>query len=347
MVNNNNPIILKFVRTWRYISMLVCTCLIAAGCGPDKHSFRMSGSIKGMSGGDLYVYNLDDANGRLDTLHIKDGEFRYAGTVDQPTIYTIVFPNALEQVFVVQGGDELTYKAKANDLKNFEVDGNEDNELLNTFRRETNGVNENKERSIAKDFINMHPETMAAVAVFSRYFVHNDLGSQDCKTLLKTLMKHQPKNTYLMKISGELKKAQAGMVGNEVPELSLETKKGKKVDIRDKSKPWTLLFFWATWHADDYLFLNMARTVTRDNEDKLHCVGVSLDSQIFQWEATSRPDSLIIDHCCDGMAWETEAVQKMGVTTLPVFYLIDSNHKIVATGTTREEMQSEVRKKVK
>ena len=335
------------MRNWRYISILTSVCLTVAGCGPDEHSFRMSGSIKGMSGGDLYVYNLDDETGRLDTIHIKDGEFRYAGNVEQPTIYTIVFPNALEQVFVVQGGDELTYKAKANDLKNYEVDGNEENELLNTFRRESNGANENKEKAMAKDFVNMYPSTMAAVAIFSRYFVNDDLGSDDCKTLLKTLMKHQPKNTYLMKISGELKKHQLCKIGDEVPELSLETKKGKKVDIRDKGKPWTLLFFWASWHPDDYMFLNMVRTIARDNEDKLHCVGVSLDSQIYQWEMPTRPDSLIIDHCCDGMAWETDAAQKMGVTTLPMFYLIDAAHKIVAKGTDREEMQSEVRKKLK
>ena len=335
------------MRNWCYISILVCTCLIATGCGPDSHSFRLNGSIKGMNGGDLYIFNLDDENGRLDTIHIKDGEFRYAGTISQPTIYTIVFPNALEQDVIVQGGDQLTYKAKANDLRNFEVGGNEENDILNTFRRETNGMNKDKERAAAKDFINMHPESLAAVAIFSRYFVNDDLGSQDCNTLLKTLMKSQPKNTYLMKISGEQKKLQTGKTGTEVPQLTLETKKGKKVDVKDKSKPWTLVFVWATWLNNGYEFLNTARTIARENEDKLHCVGISLDSQIFQWENVTKPDSLIIDHCCDGMGWESKPVQKLGVTTLPMFYLIDSKHKIVVSGTTQEEMRDEVRKKVK
>ena len=335
------------MKTLRHIPIWASICLIAIGCGPDSHSFRMNGSINGMSGGGLFVYNLDDDNGRLDTIHIKDGEFRYAGTISQPTIYTIIFPNALEQDFVVLGGDEITYKAKANDLRNFEVGGNEENDILNTFRRETKGMNKDKERATAKDFINMHPQSLAAIALFSRYFVNDNLESHDCKTLLQTLMKKQPKNTYLMKISGELKKVEIGKTGTEVPQLTLETKKGKKVDIKDKSKPWTLIFFWATWHSNGYEFLNAARTIARDNEDKLHCVGISLDNQIYQWEGVIRPDSLIIDHCCDGMAWETKAVQELGVTTLPMFYLIDSNHKIVVSGSDKEEMISEVRKKVK
>lgn len=335
------------MKNWHHIALCTTICLLACACGPDKHNFRMNGSIKGMNGGELYVYNLDDENGHLDTIRIKDGEFRYSSPITQPTIYTIVFPNALEQDFVAQGGDELTYKAKANDLRNFEVGGSEENDILNSFRRETNGANKDKERAAAKDFINMHPATLAAVAIFSRYFVNDDLESPDCQTLLQTLMKQQPKNTYLMKISGELKKMKTGKVGTEVPKLSLETKKGKKVDIKGKGKPWTLLFFWATWHTEDYEFLNMARTIARDNEDKLHCVGVSLDSQIYQWEGTTRADTLIIDHCCDGLAWESTTVRQMGVNTLPMFFLIDANHKIVASGTAKDEMLDVVKKKVK
>lgn len=335
------------MRPLRHISLWATLCLLITGCGPDTNTFRMEGNIKGMNGGNLLIYNLDSDKGKMDTISIKEGDFRYAGNISHPTIYTIVFPNALEQDFVVHGGDELSYKARANDLRNFEVGGNEDNDILNRFRRETQGANKDKERSIAKDYINMHPQSLAAIVLFNRYFVNEDLDNKDCETLLKILMKQQPQNTYLMKLSGEVKKMKRGKTGTEVPKLDLETKKGKKVDIKDKSKPWTLLFFWATWTPRGYETLNMMRNIAKANEDSLHCVGISLDSHIYQWEGPTKADSLIIDHCCDGMAWETPSVQQMGVIDLPTFYLIDSNHKIIYRGSDREEINEEVKKRLK
>ena len=99
----------------KYI-IAAATLVSIYGCGPDGNSFRINGSFKDLKSGELYIYNLSDRQGKVDTVLIKNGEFKYKGNVSETTPYIIVFPNAMEQVIFVNGGEEITYKATANDV---------------------------------------------------------------------------------------------------------------------------------------------------------------------------------------------------------------------------------------
>jgi hypothetical protein len=79
----------------------------------------------------------------------------------------------------------------------------------------------------------------------------------------------------------------------------------------------------------------------------MRVVGISLDTQIYKWEEVVAPDSMIVDHVCDGKGWDSPAVVKFGIRFLPFYVLTDKNGKIIASGKGLDEMDRDVDKFVK
>ena len=109
----------------------MATLTLLASCGLSGSSFRIRGKFRDMQAGELYIYNLSSKNARLDTLTIQEGKFLYRGEADEVTPYMLVFPNGMEQVIFVGPATDVEYEATANDLKNYVVNGSEENQLMN------------------------------------------------------------------------------------------------------------------------------------------------------------------------------------------------------------------------
>ena len=103
----------------------------------------------------------------------------------------LLFPNALEQVIFVSPAKSLQYQAAANDLKNYQVMGSEENELMNQFRQETSRLKDTKIPDIAKQYITDHASSPVALYLFDRYFIQAmEPSTSDLAKMQKLLKKH-------------------------------------------------------------------------------------------------------------------------------------------------------------
>lgn len=303
-----------------------------------------------MKAGNLYIYNKVSGTERFDTITIKNGEFVYGGTVQEPTPYILVFPNGVEQVIFVDGGEELRYEAAANDLRNYVVNGSEINKLMNRFRKETFKLNNEETRKIAGNYIMQNPASPVAVYLFEQYFASEYQHSgKTFSVMLDTLKSCQPQNHYLMKLESDIKYLKRGEKGKQIPELTLENKEKKEIDLYQMRTDWTLLVFWATWMEDCYDFNENIRHEYDSYKDAglLSVISVSLDTEIYKWEDFVKNDTIGIEHCCDGRAWESSVVRQLGIGTLPCYMLVDKKHNIVAKGTTSVQMTDDLKKFIK
>ena len=80
------------------------------------------------------------------------------------------------------------------------------------------------------------------------------------------------------------------------------------------------------------------------NSSRLKVITISLDHQQYSWEDFIRYDSLYATHLYDGLAWESPAVRKLGIQTVPSYILADSNHKIIEHGNSAEDMRKDLEK---
>lgn len=329
--------------------LLTAALIMLAGCGHDKESFALKGSIEGMGDGDIYIYNLSESADRLDTIHVDQGSFAYQASPLDPTVYVLFFANGVEQAFVARGGDQLTYKAQANNLKLFTVTGNEENEQLNQLRQSLNKTSPQEKKKIIGDYIRQHPGAASAVYLFMRHFIQTgDFSDKETRELLSLLDKHHPSNHLLLQANGYIHSAETHQTEATIPDLSIRLKNGKDYPLCHRHSSWLLLTFWTTWVPEGYSFLYTLRELQRQYGDEdIDFVCVSLDNQIFKWEESVKGDSIGILHSCDGLSWESPVVQKTGLGSLPTFLLIDQENKITAQGHDEAQMRQTLSEHVK
>ena len=326
--------------------------LSLAACGPRENAFRIEGKLKGLQGGELYIYNLDQYNARFDTIQLKDGKFTYNSQCDHTSPFVLVYPNGTEHVIFVSPASAIEYEAAASNLSNYSVKGTDENKLLNEFRNGITKENDDKVQDLAREFILSHKESPVAVYLFQRYFLQNEkVQESEIRSILKELRTVQPGNHDLLEAEGNFKTVSQGRVGTKLPAITLNTKQGKKIELNKPQKPFTLVAFWASWMPGQWQFSSSLRGIARKENHfdspargDLQVISVSLDTEIYKWEGFLNEDSALINHVCDGLAIDSPPVSKLGVRKLPAYVLADKNAKIIARGFTVEQMEKDVDK---
>jgi len=336
------------MKSLRILLPLLATFLLQ-GCGPSGNSFTIQGEFTGMKAGELYLFNPTNPEGKVDTLTIADHKFQYSGETTDTLPYVLLFPNAVEHVIFVCPAAAIRYTAAANDLKNYQVSGSEENELMNQFRRETSTLKDNQIPPVAKQYITEHAASPVALYLFDRYFVQAPEASlAEVGDMLRILKKHHPNNHLLFSVEGLLKNADALATGKKVPDVDLvPASKDKRKLWAGQKKDYTLLFFWATWIRNSYDMLWRVRQLQEQNGEKVRFVGISLDNERYRWEDQTKRDSLTIEHSCDGLSWSSPTIQRLGLGTIPCYVITDKSHKVVASGTDVDQMAKDVSKYVK
>ena len=310
---------------------------LLASCGPDGNSFRIRGSFRDMQAGELYIYNLNGDLARLDTINIQEGKFRYRGETDEVTPYILLFPNGVEQVIFAGPGEDLEYEATANDLKNYVVNGSDENLLMTKVSEETYTMTPSLMTNTARTYIKDNPASPVAIYLFNNYFVQNEeVSSAELSELLKVLRSKHPHHHQLLDIESKLKAAATRQVGKTLPDVTLTNKDKKSVKLWQSSKDYTLIAFWSTLMADgtdSFLKIKNSLSDYRDN-GQLRLVAISLDVERYRWEEIIRSDTTAtyILHCCDGLGFESKAIKTLGITTVPYYILTDKNHKVLDCG---------------
>lgn len=336
--------------TSRSLLILLLATLFAS-CGPSGSSFRIKGKFHDMKAGELYIYNLSDDNPRLDTLIVRDGSFSYKGSVSQTTPFILVFPNGAEQVIFAGKGDDLSYEATANDLKNYVVNGSKENKIMNQFRNETYTYNPADVVNAALSCIKQNADSPVALYLFDTYFVNNtDISNKEVLAALNILKEKNPDNAHLADIEGRLSFSSRCANGKKMPDATLTRRNGTTSRLWSRSLDYNIIAFWATWKQNGYDVPWQLRQMNDAHraDGNLRIVTISLDIERNRWEDATRNDSTsTIEHYCDFLAFESPALKKLGISTVPFFVLADKSHNIISTSTTFDQLKTDVEKYVK
>lgn len=333
-----------------HILYIVVTALLMMACGPRGSSFRIRGVFRDMQAGELYIYNLSNDNATVDTVAVQGGKFQYKGQAEDVTPYILVFPNGVEQVIFVGPGEDLEYEATANDLKNYVVNGSDENKLMNQFRQETYPLEQSMVQGVAKKYIKEHAESPVAVYLFDKYLCQdNTTNYKELQELAKAIKKKQPHNATLLALERKMVDSQKLQKGEVLPNVTLVNKDKSSVKLWSESKDYNLIVFWSTWMPNGYDVLWRMRRNSRDYKEdgRLRTVGISLDIERYRWEDAIRQDSVDIEHYCDGLSFESEVIKKFGISSLPYYIITDKNQKILEKSNDINELDNDLKKYIK
>jgi len=330
-------------------SFTTIAALLLMGCSDGGNEFTIEGEFDGMKTGELFIYSPTNPNASVDTLRIADSRFEYRQEIYDTIPYIILFPNAVEQVVFVGPGQTIEYSAATNDLKNYKVEGSEENELMTRFRKDVADVKESDVPNVAKQYIRDNPQSAVALYLFDRYFMQNSNPVfADVKQLVSVLRPHHPNNLLLYTAEEMLTNVGTLTEGKKLKNIELTTlKKGKKKLWGDADKTdYTLVVFWASWMRNSYDILYRMRNLQRDYGEQVRFVAISLDNQRYRWEDLVRRDSLVIEHYCDGLSWSSPVVADLALDALPLYMLLDKKHNITYKADDLDRIKDKLKKQL-
>lgn len=306
-----------------------------AACGPDSTHGRVEGKLEGINQADILVYVEDSVSGdpgRVDTITIKRGKFSYDREVHEPAIVTLLYPNFSTTTLIMQPGGTVKLKGDANRLSEIEVDGNEDNLLLTEFRQRTNGKADVEVRREAATFIRSHAASQAAIVLFREHFANAEQIEQNpTESLLKELVKAQPKHPVVLSMERRLKPLLQCRTGATLPAFSSTDTDGKTVSSADyKGKP-LLIVFCAQWDGGFYQMKRTSRSLREQiTSDRLAMLFISLDGEKENIVRANSYDPLPGKIIFDGKSLQSPLVRTLGMRYVNGNLLVGRDGKIIA-----------------
>lgn len=149
----------KNIKLLFFVLTAIIVSITATSCGPDEPQFKISGTIKNAEGKILYLSKVNTGRiALIDSVKLDDdGDFEFSRpALKNYEFYTLSLTKKGHITLVVNGTDEITVNADANDLQgSYTVDGSEESNHI----KEMNRMVMEADKKIEEMIMNSPPET--------------------------------------------------------------------------------------------------------------------------------------------------------------------------------------------
>lgn len=327
----------------RYLAYVILLLLLAS-CGAESGRFRIEGRLANMNQAEFYIYNMDGGSLRLDTIKVVDGRFIYETDLEHQGTFVILYPNFSDQVVFGESGAVVEMAGDASHLKDMEVTGTDDNDLMTAWRIQANTLTPPEVNKSAVEFIKEHPASIVSNYLLSRYLVLDDTPDyQQAEELSLLLQKEQPQNGRLLNLSKLLAGLKNYQEGKKLPDFSATDINGKRVSRESLNGELNVICLWATWNYDSQSILRKLNKLRRDYGSRLTLLSICLEPSVKDCRRFVERDSMRWSHVCDGRMWESPLVTKLGFSNMPGNLFVDRHGKIVAVDVKNKDIEEKVK----
>jgi len=327
----------------RYLAYVILLLLLAS-CGAESGRFRIEGRLANMNQAEFYIYNMDGGSLRLDTIKVVDGRFIYETDLEHQGTFVILYPNFSDQVVFGESGAVVEMVGDASHLKDMEVTGTDDNDLMTAWRIHANTLTPTEVNKSAVEFIKEHPASIVSNYLLSRYLVLDDSPDyQQAEELSLLLQKEQPQNGRLLNLSKLLAGLKNYQEGKKLPDFSATDINGKRVSRESLNGELNVICLWATWNYDSQSILRKLNKLKRDYGSRLSLLSICLEPSVKDCRRFVERDSMRWSHVCDGRMWESPLVTKLGFSDMPGNLFVDRHGKIVAVDVKNKDIEEKVK----
>ena len=340
---NDRPVSFFFLRSkiFPFFFLLSLSILLAA-CGGRSGFFKLEGRFTNMNQGEFYVYSEDGITDGIDTIKVNGGRFAYEVPCNRAAVLMLVFPNFSEQPIFAEPGKSVTIKGDASHMKEMEVKGTDDNELMTDFRLQIANASPPEAVRMAETFIRNHADSPVSAFLVRRYFVLGDKSDvTKAKTLIDLMLKEQEKNGMLMRMKQQVDTLSMTAVGSRLPAFAVTDVKGEAVTQDDLSTGVAVINVWASWRYETKDMQRQLKQLSRQSGGRLHLLGISIDASRHDCENAMKQDTITWHNICDEQLFDGKLVRQLGITSVP-YNLVMKDGRIVARGLSKTDLKKKV-----
>lgn len=329
------------------LAYLISLTLVLVSCGSRNGYFSLEGHLLNLNQGEFYVYSPDGVFDGVDTIKVDGGRFAFETPCKQNGTIVIVFPNYSEQPVFAEPGKSVSIKGDASHLKEIEVSGTGDNELMNSFRKQLVKASPTEVNEYAERFIKNNPESPVSVYILRKYFVTNTktdpakTGKDYAKVLklAETIYEKQQKNGEVARIIRFLQMMKSGTTAGRLPSFSEQDINGKKVTDADlRGKP-AVVYAWADWNYDGRNMRNRLNRLAEEYGNRLTLIGISLDASAQSCKNSLRNDSTSCITICDQQMFDSPLLEKFALTSAGDNVIFNAQGRVIERGLDTDALE--------
>ncbi len=331
----------------KQLSILILLTLVLVSCGTDSHHFEIDGRLTNLNQGEFYVYSPDDGITGIDTIKVESGRFTYEMPCDKPCILVIVFPNFSKQAIFAEPGKSVNIKGNASHLKELEIKGTDDNELMTKFRQQIASASPPEIQKAVCQFVNDNQESPVGIYLVSEYFISNEQPDYNkAAILLQKLHNKQPRNGFLNRLLTNIKSLNNptnGYIGNFASSATINGGDANSEYLR--KAPISVIYTWATWNFESMDLQRQLKNLYRKSNGKLKIIGINIDASRQDCKNTVARDSIKWPVICDRQMFEGNIVKELGMYAVPDNILLQ-NGKIIARSLSVNDLCNRIEKNI-
>ena len=366
-MKNRNTLEMKNIF---YTLVLVAAGLITSCSGSDSDTFVLEGEIKNTSSDQVSLETVGVTDFvTVDTTKIVNGKFKFQRDIGEG-LYRIRTQDMSSALYLYgKNGDKVNVQVEANDLGNYQIQGNRESEQLRELTSMAMGQRTQRKvwRKSIDDYRGERKDSIQALidgsiidqddqimeyidkaddvelAAFAIQLLTDLQGKMDyVEETLADLKNKDPNSEYVnalsekmanyKKIYQEAALKAATREGGTAPEIALPNPQDEIMKLTELRGKVVLLDFWASWCRP--CRRENPRVVAAYNKYKdqgFDVFSVSLDRSKDKWVRAIEHDNLIWEgHVSDLKHWRSEAAKLYKVGSIPATFLLDREGKVIA-----------------
>lgn len=318
--------------------------LVLVACGTRRGYFNLDGRLLNLNQGEFYVYSPDGVFDGIDTIKVEGGRFTFETQCKESGTLVIVFPNFSEVPVFAEPGKSVSVKGDASHLKEIEIEGTKENELMTAFRQQLVKASPPEEMSYAENFVKNNPATAASVYVLKKYFILvPDVNLDKAASLADIVYKAQPKNGEVARIVRYVKMMKNNAGGARIPSFSAQDINGKNISASYLQGKVAVVYTWAEWSYESRNMRDRLLRLKNEYGNKLALMGISLDASKRTCSFAVRSDSTASPVICDQLMFESPLLETFGLGRVEDNIVYNAQGRIVERSLNINELETKLK----
>lgn len=358
--------------------MFVLVFLIMASCKNETKNigYEIQGTVEGFNDSICEIFQFDYESVYLkDSVVIKDGKFKFTGTIDMPRSTLLKIKGMPGKVFFWLENTQTSVTINDDGLNSAIIVGGEAQRMLNVHKLKKRPINNkldsldtiimtgrrignltdketdtlssirlalNEERfEITKTFIRDFPNALESARTLNQS--RSRLDKKVFAELFALMNDKTQASIYGKELGRYLKLNVDPQIGDTYVDFELNNVKGQKTKVSDLREKYTLIEFWASWCVSCRESNPALKKVYEKFHEKgFNIIGVSMDRTKENWLKAITEDSLLWDHISMEKGSRSDVATIYNIKGIPDNILIDDEGIIIGRSLVVEDLEAKL-----